>query len=275
MRETYLCPTTGRPTRESISRELGFKAPIRFADFVSQVYDFGLGDPTKCRSVFDAVLGICYPDGIDCRYAGTPSEFFPIGSIGCDGVHYGYLAVAPELLLDELPIGYYGPMDSDGVVLAGRNTEEGIASTMADFLSYEFIDAERKDLIQRFAAYTGIELRKPQTTQLLVPKGWQHLPSKDGVGSLGPVEWFSEEPIFDISKWTMPEEYVWAADVFIKKCQFGTALHYLREGLWRYCWEGNRMIGERTCELYRLMGREPLAEVLEWTMTNRWNLRAS
>jgi hypothetical protein len=274
MRETYLCPKSGRPTRESISKEIGFKIPTQYADFVGQLYDFSKGDPSRCAEALDETLGI-FPDGIECRYAGTPPELFPIGRTGCDGDHFGFLLLAPELNLDELPLVHYCPMDSDGVYPVGETTRQGIASQMATFLTYDFINDERKDLIREIAAYCGISLVQSTDRAMSFAHGWKHLPSSDGVGSLGPVEWFSEEPIFDISKWTMPEEYVWAADVFIKKCQFGTALHYLREGLWRYCWEGNRMIGERTCELYRLMGREPLAEVLEWTMANRWNLRAS
>jgi hypothetical protein len=268
-KRTYLTPEFGRPTRESISSELGFTVPTRFADFVGQIFDFAKGDEHECRHILDGALGIG-ADGIECRYAATPPEFFPIGRTGCDGDHYGFLLHAPELALDELPLGNYCPMDSDGVVMHGVTTEQGIAENIARVLSYDFIEEERKARIREFASYCQITPLRSESPKSVIPNGWKYLPSGDGIGSLGPVEWFSDEPIFDVSKWTMPEEYIWAADVFIKQSQFGTALHYLREGLWRYCWDGRTAIGERTCDLYRKMNRPQLAEVLEWTMANRW-----
>lgn len=269
---SYLTPISGRPTRESISEALRFRVPSNFAKFIGQLYDFGRGEPRPCADLLSDTLGV-YPGGLTCRYGGTPPELFPIGTTGCDGDHYGFLVLAPELKLDELPLVHYCPMDSDGVVLVGETTSQGIAHQMATFLDYDFIADDRKALIRDVAAFCGINPIQANEVRIDIPKNWKHVPSSDGVGSLGPVEWFSDDPIFDISKWTMPEEYVWAADVYIKKDQFGTALHYLREGLWRYCWEGNRVIGEKTCELYRLMGREPLAEMLEWAMSNRWSSR--
>jgi hypothetical protein len=271
---SYITPISGRPTRESISEAVGFRVPSNFAKFIGQIYDFGEGEPRQCADLLSDILGV-YPGGITCRYAGTPPELFPIGTTGCDGDHYGFLVLAPELKLDELPLVHYCPMDSDGVVLVGQTTEQGTAHQMATFLNYEFIKDDRKTLIRDFADDCGIGPLQAINANPVIPDNWKHLSSSDGVGSLGPAVWFSDDPIFDISKWTKPEEYVWAADVFTKKGHFGSALHYLREGLWGYCWEGNRMIGEKTCELYRLMGREPLAEALDWTMANRWTSRAN
>lgn len=99
---TYLTPTSGTPSRASLSRELGFNVPARFADYVAQLFEFADGHPERCLEAFDATLGL-FPEGRRARYQGTPPELFPVGSTGCDGDHYGFLLHAPELDLDELP----------------------------------------------------------------------------------------------------------------------------------------------------------------------------
>ena len=141
---TYLTPPHGVPTRATLSQALDFRVPTGFADFVRQIFEFADGDPERCLEAFDATLGL-FPQGRNAHYWGTPPELFPVGSTGCDGDHYGFLLHAPELDLDELPYCHYCLMDSDGVILVGSTTIQGIASVMATHLSYDFEPPEKKE----------------------------------------------------------------------------------------------------------------------------------
>lgn len=264
----YLTPTSGRPTRETISSALGFKVPLRFAEFVCQVYDLVGGNYEKGIEAFDAALGIC-PGGPDDRYLGTPPELFPIGRTGCDGDHYGFLVHAPELNLDDLPYCHYCPMDPDGVLLEGSTTVRGIAATMARLLSYDFVDATQKSLIADVAASCMIRPRPELDPRIAVPIGWRYQPSSDGVGTLAPSELFSPRNVVKYDEYGSIEPFVEAADEAARSKFPATALHYLREGLWFFWVTKPYALGERMAEIYKILNRGLLADEIDRTM-DRW-----
>lgn len=266
---TYLTPKSGAPSRAGLSRALDFKVPARFADYVFQIFEFAGGHPERCLDAFQATLGL-YPNGQKARYRGTPPELFPVGSTGCDGDHYGFLLHAPELDLDELPYAHYCPMDSDGVILVGSTTEQGIASVMARHLSYDFVGPEEKELVRDIARPCNIRPEEEQNPAIPIPNGWRFLPSSDGVGTLAPAKLFAAPPVVEFDRYGPPTPFVEAADSALKEGYFATALHYLREGLW-FCWVTKPYdLARRMVEAYDTMNREKLAIELTQTMS-RWS----
>ena len=264
----YLTCTNGVPTRESLSQELDFKVPTEFADFVRRVFEYSDGSSERCLAAFLATLGI-YPNGPDARYSGTPPELFPVGSTGCDGDHYGFLLLAPELDLDDLPLAHYCPMDSDGVGLVGSTAIQGIASLMACHLSYDFIPNEEKELIARVAHMCNIHPVDEPHPAISVPTGWRFLPSSDGVGTLAPADLFDLRPVLEFDQYGPLTPFLGAADDAINRGYFATALHYLREGLWFRWPEKPYDLARRMVDVYHKMNRGKLAAELMRTM-NGW-----
>ena len=267
---TYLTPSTGRPSRETLSHALGFKVPSCFAAYICQLYDFTRGDPQACLDAFETTLGLCSPNGRDARYWGTPPELFPVGSTGCDGDHYGFLLHAPELDLDDLPYGHYCPMDSDGVIIVGSTAQQGIASVMAQHLCYDFINVEKKKLITDIARAGHFQPQEEENPAITLPNGWRFLPSSDGVGTLAPAELFAPQPVEQCDRYKSPAEFVKAADREANNGHLATALHYLREGLWFFWHAKPFTLARRMVEVYVLINRAELADELTHTM-NRWS----
>ncbi|MGI8979690.1 MAG: hypothetical protein ACR2FY_10720 [Pirellulaceae bacterium] len=266
---TYLTPAHGVPTRATLSQSLDFNVPKRFADFARQLFEFTNGDPERCLDAFDATLGL-FPSGRNARYCGTPPELFPIGSTGCDGDHYGFLLHAPELELDELPYGHYCPMDSDGVILVGSTTIQGIASKMARCLSYDFEPPEKKKLIAEIARVCNIRPEEEANPAISIPSGWSFLPSSDGVGTLAPANLFAPQPVIQIDRYGPPAPFEEAANQAMRRGYLATALHYLREGLW-YCWVTKPYdLARRMVDVYNKMNRAKLGIELTYTMS-RWS----
>jgi len=261
----YLTQVGGRPSRESVSRDLGFKVPARFAEYVCQIFDFANGSPEACMEAFKATLEL-YPAGADARYAGTPPELFPVGGTGCDGDHYGFILHAPELNLDDLPFGQYCPMDSDGVGLVGSTAEQGIGSRMAVLLSYDFVSPSEKQLIADIARACNIRPELEENPAISVPSGWRFLPSADGVGTLAPAHLFSSEPVAAFDQYGPTTPFIEAADRAVKAGYFATALHYLREALW-FNWASSPFdVARLMIDVYHLLNRDQLAEQLNPTM---------
>ena len=256
--QTYLTPESGRPTHASLSKALELEVPHRFARFVSDLYDYGNGDPRRSLDAFDPSLGL-YPNGPSARYDGTPPELFPIGSTGCDGDHYGFLLRAPELRLPDLPICHYCPMDSDGVIVVGSNTEQGISATMARLLSYDFVKPDRKRLIESTAKACGIQPSMSPVIDVIVPDGWQFVPSSDGVGTLAPSQLFDSQVTHTVLNKTQPEAILTTAESAIHSGYFATALHFLREGLWCNWFHKPVLLASKMALVYQAMNRNELA----------------
>ena len=263
--KTYLT-VDGRPTRTTLSQALGFNVPSRFAEYICQLHDFAGGDPESCLDAFDVSLGL-FPRGQDARYDGTPPELFPIGKTGCDGDHYGFLLHAPELELNDLPFAHYCPMDSEGVILVGSTTEMGIASVMAWRLSYDFVGAVEKERIAKIASACKIRPQEEQNPAVSVPIGWRFVPSSDGIGTLAPAKLFASEPLLEFDRYKSPAPFEDAAERAIRGGHWGTALHYLREGLWFFGVTKPFSLARRMIDVYSMMNREVLANELTHTMS--------
>lgn len=261
----FLCPESGRPTRDFISTTLGVAVPLKFVEFVDWIYSRGQGDPYECSEAFEEALGMIAV-GPEARYESTPPELIPFAVPGVDGLHFGLVVLAPELSLDESPIGYFCPMDSDGVVVEGRNTIEGLLNiascwapkgNMADWsrLQSACIDTKR------------MELSIAQS--LFIPAGWRHELTSDGIGVLAPSALFGNGS-FPKSNQRQPLEAVIAsADESIRQKHWAAALFHLREGYWNHWTRQPLAIAERLCVVYEKLDRPEFAKIfanriLEW-----------
>jgi hypothetical protein len=290
------------PTRESLSKEYGFEVPDAFVTVVrlategeSQAPKGGLrglfaGIRAPARKQ-DEDPALFYEDVCNLilkpnfRYQQTPPELFPIGNMGVDGVHYGYVIRAPEIPMPDYPMGQLCPIDGDGVQLLGRDTREAFENMLSFGMESrrecedEFEPGEIKAFRRRVAAISSALQISPHPSKASrrygpggngqpvlpeVPIGWRHAPTSDGVGVLAGSELFGADGL------TMPDPNDPSAFVDQGQRALETgfpaaALAYFREGYW-HCWtdqEWVQPLAQRMSECYRRLGRPSLAEVLE------------
>lgn len=267
---TFLCPPGSRPSRNTISQELEFNVPLAFAQLVEWIYDKANGDPFDCDELFSNFVGL-YATDTSARYDSTPCELFPFASAGVDGVHYGYLVHAPELISDDYPVCYYCPADSDGVVIEGANTYEGFASTIAVWGNPE-LRPDRPEWQLAFGQDYRDDIVIELASVVAVPPNWTLLPSSDGVGVLAPSRLFGSRPVA-IDPRGPVDAFLVAADAAIKKGHLATALFYLREGYWFNWFNHPIHLGELMCDVYDKLGRSSLAKAMQ-TNIHQWRKNA-
>lgn len=259
--QTYLCPPAGRPDRKTISDALGVSAPVAFTRLVEWIYDKALGDPYRCVEMFVEFVGLCPADGTG-RYESTPCELFPFGHTGVDGDHYGYLVHAPELNADDYPVCHFCPMDSDGVIVVGAGTYDGLA----DAIKFYGKPALSPDQPEWRSALGDRKSNQNENgldcaSVVAIPPDWTFLPSADGVGVLAPSRLFGLAPVA-IDPYGPVEPFIAAADAAIRDGYFATALFYLRQGFW-FAWTKRPvLLGERLCDVYNKLNRPSLAAVM-------------
>jgi len=259
--QTFLCPQDSRPSRETVSEALGFRAPQAFVEFAEHINKEARGDPYRCVDLFGESLGIGAADG-PTVYDSAPCELFPIGYPGVDGVHFGYLVHAPEIDADDYPICRFCPMDSDGVTIEGMDTYDGIASIMCFWGSATIYpntpqwdsavdcarDKERKPV--------------PVKNAIQIPTDWRFESSSDGVGVLAPLSLFSSDGFITIDPYGPAEPFEQAAADAVQDGHLATALFYLREGYWHNWTEKPIGLARLLCDVYDKLNRQPLANVM-------------
>jgi hypothetical protein len=249
----------------------GFEIPNPLAAVIDTLCSQVGGDTDRCRALFFEVTGYFFV-GQDARYQQTPPELFPIGTMGVDGVHMEYVIHAPELSAADHPIGYMCPMDPDGVILIGNSTLEAIENLMSFELSLESPDISS---IQSVSEALGLCPTEAKTArrydsdgnglmiQPVLPNGWRHVPSSDGVGVLAPQEQFvpGKPKVPDVG---MPaKRFAQKARRTLDRGYAATALYYLREGFWRH-WtdtEAAVALSELLVKAYHSLGRPSLAQI--------------
>jgi hypothetical protein len=260
---------------EGISFTFGFPVPVAFAQFLSGLYEYCRQDGKKCLALFERLTHLML-DGLDARYQQTPPEMFPFASLGVDGIHYGYLVHAPELPIQDYPVGQIAPMDRRGVTLFGNNTREALDNWVAEVIDQEGDEEQREELLrlsQVFGLKPDIEKARLHSgfgdyalpIRPSVPPHWRYLPSSDGVGVLAPAEKFEPRPLATVEK-HIPDEYFNAADKALANNYPATALYYLREGYW-YNWtdeQAAQRFSYRLATVYTELIRPTLADIAVW-----------
>lgn len=279
------------PNREQISEEYGFAVPDAFVTVVQLAYQYEPdGRERERRNPISYDPRFFYEEvcnlilGPDCRYQQTPPELFPIGNMGVDGVHYGYIIHAPELERTEYPIGELCPMDSGGVFLVGNDTREAFDNLLSWSLMYwqdKGVEADRiEDLRNRVNVISRALQISPDAAKGLsrygsdgngwpilpeTAEGWRHELTSDGIGVL------AEKAAFAPGEFLLPAPYADAGDYLAGGNEAlsagfpATALAWFREGFW-YSWTAKPSVGplaEGMCECYRRLGRPRLADIAE------------
>lgn len=256
--KTYLCPDGKRPDRQSVSAALGFPVPTAFTDLVEWIYDQADGDPYRCVEVFFERLGLATADE-SFRYDSTPCELFPFGHTCVDGDHYGYLVHAPELQADDYPICHYCPADSDGVVIEGLGTFDGITSIVSLWANHP-MGPGWSAAFREFRTKRQKEMNVEKA--ISIPPDWHFQTSSDGVGVLAPRSLFSSSQVVTFNQYGPAEPYVKAAEGAFRQGRLATALYYLREGYW-FNWTNHPLqLCELLCDVYDRLDRRCLADVV-------------
>ena len=136
------------PDRQDLSAAFGIAVPVAFVSLVQVVFRAARGNHEFFSSFWDDVFGLRPSRELwesvlkpgtpephwECRYPTTPPELVPIGDRGVDGAHVGFVVHAPELDREDYPVGYFCPMDGDGVMLAGCDTRHFVARRLSYLL---------------------------------------------------------------------------------------------------------------------------------------------
>jgi hypothetical protein len=264
------------PTKQSLSDAFGFAVPSALVEIILIAWrECNSEDDISC--FYDDAFGGFWFGAAELRYTQTPAELFPVGTMGVDGVHYGYVVHAPELDQSDYPMGELCPMDEGGVFLLGTNTIDGFSNLLSDPLDYAELDEESIRRIKLLGERLGVCLEPGESAARYgpdgngiaivpaVPEGWHHLQTMDGIGVLAPRDQFEDRAILATDRYRTPwQHYVSAAEQASRRGFHGTALAYVREAYWRH-WtdDGARgsLIG-RMAEEYAALGRPSLADVI-------------
>jgi hypothetical protein len=267
---------------EKLSANFGFPVPPPFVTLLNALCA-DCGSAKAACERFSAVLG-WDPAGDYMRYDMTPPELFPIAAKHVDGVHFGYVMHAPELSASDHPIGMFAPMDFDGVYLLGATTFEAAETE----LSFQMQCDQEFGLFQSpfssewwpevAARLRGLGIEpdlaraernyengngKPVTP--VIPDGWRHVPSADGIGVLAPARLFHPAPLPAMERQPDVSAVVEAAARH-RADQFpATALWLLRECYWYaspLAHDDTITIGRAMLDAYHALGRPSLAAVV-------------
>lgn len=275
----------GPPTRNALSIQYGFPVPEAFVTLVRVAFE-------GCRDI-DEPLEAFYDDicslylGPDCGYQQTPPELFPFGSMGVDGVHYGYVIHAPELPAEDYPVGELCPMDSDGVIEVGADTLTAIENLISSSLQYWFEwepslrpAPEKLMRCQRRIASISAALEiNPDRSMALrrygpngqgiavtpnVPDGWMHLATANGIGVLAPRAAFLPGGTPQLALDSDPEAFIALGRAAMDSGFPASALAHYRDGYWQN-WTNEAVKGCFTrgmADCYLALGRPLLADVV-------------
>jgi hypothetical protein len=182
---------------ESVAEVVTYEVPKPFLDLLGRAAD--VVRRAGVEADIEGIIGMALIASCDWRIR-TPPEMFIFGWGGCDGVHYGHVNRAPEIAADDLPfaecvpagkaIGFVGATAHDTwSILVTEAIENG--EDVVDLLpgDDELAGLEAARLVAR-------ELRLDendgygQPVPVVVPPGYRHVPTLDGIGVLAPVDSF-------------------------------------------------------------------------------------
>jgi hypothetical protein len=259
--------------RKTLADRIGFAAPQPFVEIATQ-FAQRAGDIAKGLDLLEDTLQLRICHFLEARHETMPIEFFPFLATGGDGHYFGYVIHAPELQLDDHPMGSIVPGDNDGVVSAGASTPgaienmisymrdrpEGLAEIDLDWLGTIGLRPDRAKA-QQARQLIGEEYARPSPR---VPAGWRHLMTSDGVGVVARESEFNgadTEPLPRDSS----ARYVAAADAQMAAGYHGSALWYLKEAWWSAYFapqQDMRQIKLGLVRAYEKLGKTLLADTM-------------
>jgi hypothetical protein len=224
---------------EKAKQHFGIGIPEKFVEFLNRINILAEVNDFEFNDVAYELFELLRIEGHSARYQQTPPEFFPFGSNGSDGEHFGFIIHIEDQL--EYPSGFLYPMDSEGVVFIGSNTFE----TFQTLLTSERDDLEKYQTIvqglnlyaeHRKTRYENISERKRPIPARKDNWHWQE--TSDGVGVFAPQILFHNNHVrFDEATiWKVKnvvEYFSELAHESGKSGHYGSQLYYLKELFWQ------------------------------------------
>lgn len=214
----------------------GVPIPKKFFNNLITIDTFSQANGYNTLDILFDVFGVLRIEGKEARYQQTPIELFPFGSTGSDGTHYGF--VIHTLYEEDNPSGEICPMDSDGVIKIGNNTNDLFENLLTDPIAIEKYSALLEELkidpvIIENERYNqdgnGIRIK-------VNPKlGWKFIDTTDGVGVFAEEKYFDtshELFINDINRTKTVERFETQATEMGDKGFYASQLFYLKELYW-------------------------------------------
>jgi hypothetical protein len=260
--------------RKALQSRIGFAVPQPFVEIATKFAERA-GDIAKGLDLLEDTLQLRICHFLEARYETTPIEFFPFLATSGDGHYFGYVIHAPELQLDDYPMGSIVAGENDGVVFAGdatpgaienmisymRNRTEGFADVDLHWLSTIGLQPNRAKAEQA-RRLIGEEYARPSPR---IPPGWRHLMTSDGVGVVAYESEFNGAGTEPLPRDSSPARYVAAADAQVAAGYYGSALWYLKEAWWWAYFapeQDVRQIKLGLVRAYEKLGKTPLADTM-------------
>jgi len=263
---------------ENLTYAFGFPIPPPFVTLLNALCE-GCGSAAAAYERVRDALGSDLTDHeIRDGYDLSPPELFPFAATGVDGGYFGYVIHAPELPATDYPVGRFEPSDHDrGVYLLGTTTFEAVETELSFQMQCDqefglfrspFASEWWPEVAARLRAL-GIKLDPAKAgrnyendngkpvSPVIIPEGWRHVPSADGIGVLAPAPLFHPAPLPAIE---------WCPDVnaVLDAASRHAADHFPASALWLLR-EGYFLsygaIGLRSAmiDAYQALGRPSLA----------------
>lgn len=257
---------------EEAEKFFGVKIPRRFVNTLLAIDAYSRQAGLDTPEVLFDVFGILRIEGREARYQQTPIELFPFGSTGSDGIHYGFIIHTVDE--QDYPSGALCPMDSDGVVLIGNDTQtlfqnllsdEDSASDHLHLLKDLSLDPNKMDRDRYDQSGNAFKIAyKPKL-------GWKLIETSDGAGIFAQEYYFERSHVsnYDLSnRGKTMEQYEQLAFDSFNNGLFASQLFYLKELYWHE-WTNPILAKKYLQEMlqaYEKLNRAHLYDVTKWTI---------
>lgn len=222
-------------------------------------------------TLFD-VFGILRIEGKEARYQQTPIELFPFGSVGSDGIHYGFMIHATGE--DDYPSAEICPMDDDGAVIIGNDSNNLFQNLLQDVPNmYDFFPLLQELKLNPIVAESKRYDESGNTLRINVKakKGWKFLETTDGAGVFAEEHYFDNKHLkhynFLNSNETI-EQYEKLVTEMFNRGLYASQLYYLKELYWNE-WTDHELarkyLNLMLCP-YEKLNRPHLYEMTKWTI---------
>ena len=223
---------------------------------------------TRCR------LDGGYVTELELSYDNHPLEVIPFAQNGGDALSYGWVLLAPELDLADLPCVSFAP-EWEGAVWLGDDTKGALETLLVGFAhGNDKVDRSQRDALCKALGLAPDYARKDisggafvsaprqrgrrkrgRTLSPVVPAGYRFEATKDGIGVLAPSSAFAPNP-FDARELVDEAATLAAARKFLARKKPASALVALKQG---HFWEAPTQIVEMRREAYLALRRPALA----------------
>jgi hypothetical protein len=228
---------------------------------------------TYCKNNNYHTLDILYDlfgfeiiEEIEARYQQTPIELYPFGKTGVAGTHFGFVIHTKDN--EDYPIGELCPMDSDGVILIGNNSQALFQNLLTDpnliEIHAELLKALKLEpIISKQNRYdsngNGLKIEVHTKSE------WRFVDTSDGVGVFAEEKYFdTSHELFkkDINRAKRVECFEELAEEMRYKGFYASQLFYLKELYWNE-WTNYELAKKYLHQMllpYEKLGREHLYE---------------